>query len=217
MESLEELLATATSASSPMLVEASDVQVGGVDPLGLRQINFDLMDKILPGLNNVAGRLRPFVLMAWAWRRVRIIVERDKRGGATDEQMRDFVDRIEAIYSWSQFLLYTDAGIPGGQALADLVYGEKQSYRFGGKKWEKRRNLRRTSTGLISPLNYGPGLRSMGWLIPAGPAGVFQPNPVLGSMLDTFEDNFADELDHPAFNKLGSVEVDRDDVSLSYS
>lgn len=212
MVSLEELLATATSASSPMLVDASDVQVGGVDPLGLRQINFDLMDKILPGLNNVAGRLRPFVLMAWAWRRVRVIVERDKRGGATDEQMRDFVDRIEAIYSWSQFLLYTDAGIPGGQALADLVYGEKQSYRFGGKKWEKRRNLRRTSTGLISPLNYGPGLRSMGWLIPAGPAGVFQPNPVLGSMLDTFEDNFADELDHPAFNKLGSVEVDRDDV-----
>lgn len=212
MASLEELLAVAANASAPSIVDESGVQVGGVDPLGLRQINFDLMDKVLPGLNNVASRLRPFVLMTWAWRRVRTIIERDKLGGATDEQMRDFVDRIEAIYSWSQFLLDTDAGIPGGQALADLIYGEKETYRFGGKKWEQRRNLRRTSTGLISPLNYGPGLRSMGWLIPAGPAGVFQPNPILNSMLDAFEENFADELDHPAFNKLGSVEVERDDV-----
>src|SRR5690606_37438427 len=107
-------------ASAPSIVDESGVQVGGVDPLGLRQINFDLMDKGLPGLNNVASRLRPFVLMTWAWRRVRTIIERNKLGGATDEQMRDFVDRIEAIYSWSQFLLDTDAGIPGGQALADL-------------------------------------------------------------------------------------------------
>ncbi len=212
MASLEELLALAASASAPSIVDESGVQVGGVDPLGLRQINFDLMDKVLPGLNNVASRLRPFVLMTWAWRRVRSIIERDKLGGATDEQMRDFVDRIEAIYSWSQFLHDMDAGIPGGQALADLIYGEKDTYRFGGKKWEQRRNLRRTSTGLVSPLNYGPGLRSMGWLIPAGPAGVFQPNPILNSMLDAFEENFADELDHPAFNKLGSVEVERDEV-----
>ncbi len=213
MASLDEMLAAASTASSPALVDESDVQVGGVDPLGLRQINFDLMDKVLPGLNNVAGRLRPFVLMTWAWRRVRVIIERDKRGGATDEQMRDFVDRIEAIYSWSQFLLDMNAGIPGGQALSDLIYGHNDTYRFGGKAWEKRRNLRRTSTGLISPLNYGPGLRSMGWLIPAGPPGVFQPNPVLDPMLDSFEQNFSEELAHPAFNKLGTVDVHRDDVS----
>lgn len=212
MASLEGLLSAAATASAPVIVDQSNVQVGGVDPLGLRQINFDLMDKIFPGLNNVAGCLRPFVLMTWAWRRVRIIIERNKLGGATDEQMRDFVDRIEAIYSWSQFLHDTDVGIPGGQALADLIYGKRETYRFGGEKWEKRRNLRRTSTGLISPLNYGPGLRSMGWLIPAGPAGVFQPNPILDSMLDAFEENFADELDHPAFNKLGSVKVHRSDV-----
>lgn len=213
MASLDELLAAASTASSPALVAESEVQVGGVDPLGLRQINFDLMDKVLPGLNNVAGRLRPFVLMTWAWRRVRIIIERDKLGGATDEEMRDFVDRIEAIYSWSQFLLDINAGIPGGQALSDLIHGDNDTYLFGGKAWEKRRNLRRTSTGLISPLNYGPGLRSMGWLIPAGPPGVFQPNPVLEPMLDSFEQNFEGELTHPAFNRLGTVEVHRGDVS----
>lgn len=212
MASIDELLLAASTASSPELVAESEVQVGGVDPLGLRQINFDLMDKVLPGLNNVAERLRPFVLMTWAWRRVRVIIERDKLGGATDDAMRDFVDRIEAIYAWSQFLLDPNAGIPGGQALAELILGEADTYRFGGKAWEKRRDLRRTSTGLISPLNYGPGLRSMGWLIPAGPPGVFQPNPKLEQMLDSFELGFRSELSHPAFNSLGSVEVNREDV-----
>lgn len=212
MASIDELLLAASTASSPELVAESEVQVGGVDPLGLRQINFDLMDKVLPGLNNVAEKIRPFVLMTWAWRRVRVIIERDKLGGATDEAMRDFVDRMEAIYAWSQFLIDPNAGIPGGQALAELIQGESETYRFGGKAWEKRRDLRRSSTGLNSPLNYGPGLRSMGWLIPTGAQGVFQPNPKLEAMLDSFEACFADELSHPAFNALGEVEVRRDDV-----
>jgi len=173
MAMIQDLLATASVAKGPQVVAKSKVQVGGVDPLGLRQINFDLMDKVLPGLNNVAAKLRPFVLMSWAWRRVRTIVERDKLGGATDEAMRDFVDRIEAIYSWSQFLLDPAAALPGGQALGELIHGEGESYHFAGKAWESRRDLRRSSTGLISPLNYGPGLRSMGWLVPVGPPGVF--------------------------------------------
>jgi hypothetical protein len=39
--------------------------MGGVDPLGLRQINFGLMDRVLPDLNNVASHIRPYTLMAW--------------------------------------------------------------------------------------------------------------------------------------------------------
>lgn len=212
MATLDELLAEAATASAPIVVGASKVSPGGVDPLGLRQINFDQMDKVLPDLNNVAAKLRPFILMAWAWRRVRVIIDRDRLGGATDEDMRDFVDRIEAIYAWSQFLIDRNAGIPGGQALRPLIVGDQPSYVFGGEDWIRRRDLRRTSTGLISPLNYGPGLRTMGWLIPAGPPGVFQPNPDLDTALDAFEAQFKPALSHEAFNKLGSVEVHRDDV-----
>lgn len=209
---VEELIQSASKVSEASIVAESKVQVGGVDPLGLRQINFDLMDRVLPGLNNVAEKLRPFVLMTWAWRRVRHIVAESKRGGATDEQMRDFVDRIEAIYAWSQFLIDPKANIPGGEALKELIHGEKESYKFGGKSWENRRNTRRTSTGLISPLNYGPGLRSMGWLIPTEHTGVFASNPDLDDMLDVFEAQFEDVLEHPAFNQFGSVKVEREDV-----
>jgi len=209
---IDKLIQAASEITDPAIVAKSKVEVGGVDPLGLRQINFDLMDKVLPGLNNVAEKLRPFVLMTWAWRRVRHVIERDKRGGATEEQMRDFVDRIEAIYAWSQFLINPNAKIPGAQALKELVYGERESYKFGGKAWHSRRDTRRTSTGLISPLNYGPGLRSMGWLIPTEHTGVFAANPDLNDMLDEFESEFEAELEHPAFNSLGSVKVDREDV-----
>lgn len=211
MVSVDDLLLESAGASEPMLVARSKTNVGGVDPLGLREINFDLMNLVLPGLNNVADKIRPFVLMAWAWRRVRQVVERGNQGGATDEQMRDFVDRIEAIYAWSQFLVDPKTGIPGGQALADLIIGANVSYRFGGEAWLKRRDLRRSSTGLISPLNYGPGLRSMGWLIPVA-TGVFQPDPALDPMLDAFELDFEDILDHEAFNRLGEVTVDREDA-----
>jgi hypothetical protein len=199
-------------ADEPRITGPSKVKPGGVDPLGLRQINFDLMDEVLPGLNNVADRLRPFILMTWAWRRARSIVNSSGKGGASDADLRDFVDRVEAIYTWSQFLEDPAAGIPGGQALAALLDPSTSSYSFGGKSWESRRDLRRTSTGLISPLNYGPGLRAMGWLAPTSAVGVFSANPELDAALDEFEAAFAPELAHPAFSKFGSVVVDREDV-----
>jgi hypothetical protein len=208
---LEELLADASAAKAARLVERSRIRLGGVDPLGLRQINFGLMDEVLPDLNNVARHIRPYILMAWAWRRVRRIIEAGARSGATDEQMRDFVDRIEAIYAWSQFLVTQNADLPGKLALRPLI--EKARYRFGGEAWEELRDMRRYSTGLISPLNYGPSLRTLGWLIPVdGATGVFQPPDALDPALDAFESGFAEELDHEAFSRFGPVTVAREDV-----
>lgn len=207
---LDEMIESAILADGPSIVPLSRVSPGGIDPLGLRQINFALMDQVLPNLNNVARRLRPFVVLAWAWRRVDQIVHASGRGGETDELMRDFVDRMEAIYSWSQFLVDPSTDLPGRQALQPLIAGER--YRFGGDEWIARRNLRRSSTGLISPLNYGPGIRMMGWLENSGPVGVFRANPELGPALDAFEGAIRDELDNPAFSLLGEVIVSAEDV-----
>jgi len=207
---IEELLADATSAEGPRLVAESDIRRGGIDPLGLLQINLGLLDEVLPDLNNTAAHVRPYVLMAWAWRRVRRIVTAGRRSGATDEAMRDFVDRIEAIYAWSQFL-NGNSGLPGRRALRPLL--DKKSYRFGGQAWEELRDMRRTSTGLISPLNYGPTLRTLGWLIPLdGRTSLFQPPDTLDPVLDAFEARFAAEIGNDAFNRFGTVIVASDDV-----
>lgn len=210
-QTLDEMLAEARAARGPRLVGASKVRLGGVDPLGLRQINFGLMDEVLPDLNNVAAHVRPYIVMAWAWRRVRRIIEAKPKSKVTDEQMQDFVDRIEAIYAWSQFLAWERPDIPGRVAMASLL--DAKSYRFGGDEWDKRREMRRYSTGLISPLNYGPSLRTMGWLIPVeGKSGIFQPPLELDPALDAFESKFAVELSHNAFNKFGPVTVQSADA-----
>lgn len=209
---LSEMLDQARTNDGPQIIDKIGIGQGGVDPLGLRQINFGLMDRVFPDLNNVARHVRPYVLMAWAWRRVRRILERDKKGGALDTEMRDFVDRIEALFAWSQFLVDEDVDLPGAYAMRELI--EVDRYTFGGDKWEKRRDMRRYSTGLISPLNYGPSLQTMGWLVRAAEgAGTFGAPPILDPVLDAFEARFADELEHPAFNKLGSVTVKRTDVA----
>ena len=65
--SLTELSSAAMLNQDPSLTSKYDPRLGGVDPLGLRQINFDLMDVVLPGLNNVASHIRPFTVVAWAW------------------------------------------------------------------------------------------------------------------------------------------------------
>jgi hypothetical protein len=148
--------------------------------------------------------------MTWAWRRVWQLVEHEGRGGDTDERLRDFVDRIEEIYAWSQFLVVREPRIPGGQAHHPLISSE--NYRFSGAEWHALRETRRSSTGLISPLNYGPGLRSMNWLLPAGPAGVFHANPDLNSALDAFEELLKAELNHDAFSRIGEVSVAYEDV-----
>jgi hypothetical protein len=103
--SLADLMTAAAAATEPAFVAATTPKLGGVDPLGLRQINFDLMDQVLPGLNNVGRHIRPFVVVTWAWRRARQLAEARGLNEALVDDLRDFVDRIEVIYAWSQFLL----------------------------------------------------------------------------------------------------------------
>jgi len=47
---LADLTTAAAAATEPTFAAAVVPKLGGVDPLGLRQINFDLMDQVIPGL-----------------------------------------------------------------------------------------------------------------------------------------------------------------------
>ena len=87
------------SPSTPPGAEA-ETKSGGVDPLGLRQINFDLMNEVFPGLNNVARHVRPFTVVAWAWRRT-IDLARERKVKLTVSTHEDFVARIEVAFVWS--------------------------------------------------------------------------------------------------------------------
>lgn len=63
-QTLAEIDAVFSRSPIAHVVPKLRLQPGGVDPLGLRQVNLDLMDRALPGINNVTMLIRPYVLMA---------------------------------------------------------------------------------------------------------------------------------------------------------
>ena len=211
MATLAELSAAAAAAQEPGFTTPGRTKFGGVDPLGLRQINFDLMDEVFPGLNNVARHIRPFVVVTWAWRRAEQRAQALGKKKIRQGDLQDFVDRIEVLYALSQFLRKGGTDLPGSQYLAPWL--KDVQLKFGGSKWKQRRKERRYSTALSAPVNYGPGLKMLGWVRPHPEySDVMIPNPAVAPALDAFETQFAAALGHEAFNKFGSVTVATEDA-----
>ena len=209
--SLTELSSAAMLNQDPSLTSKYDPRLGGVDPLGLRQINFDLMDVVLPGLNNVASHIRPFTVVAWAWRRAATLARDLGQSSISVDVLRDFVDRIEVIYAWSQFQRKADTDLPGRDYLADLV--KANQYTFGGESWRRRREARQYSTALSAPVNYGPGLKSLGWMqSDAGNSGALAVRGVADEAIVAFEHELGPCFSQPALSTLGEVTVTASEV-----
>lgn len=205
---LAKLSQSAQEADDPGFATAAIPRPGGVDPLGLRQINFDMMDSVFPGLNNVARHVRPFVLVTWAWRRALQLAQEHSKKQIELDKLHDFVDRIDVIYAWSQFLREPNAALPGRNVLAGLLRADE--FRFGGAKWKEQREARRLSTALSAPIQYGPALKMLGWIHPHPEfPGVMMPSPHATPALDAFESKIKNALDHDAFSKFGTVVVTR--------
>jgi hypothetical protein len=203
---LTELTQAAAANDGPVFTPKSGIGFGGVDPLGLRQLNFDLMDQVLPGLNNVARHIRPFVVIGWAWRRANHLAEAKGFKTISVDVLLDFVDRIEVLYVWSQLLKDGQADLPGRQVLAGLM--KASDYTFGGSNWEIRRKTRRYSTALSAPINYGPGLKMLGWVRRhENYPDVLIPTDAARPALDAFETQIEKHLGHLAFSAFGSVTV----------
>lgn len=207
-----DVVADATGAEEPRVSDPDSMPgIGGVDPLGLRQLNFDLMDAVLPGLNNVGRRIRPFVVVAWAARRAARLAEQSGAAVVPDGVLRAFLDRIEVVYAWSHFLVRPDAQLPGRLVLAPFVSAER--YEFAGPEWEAFRKSRQASTAFTAAITYGPSIKALGW---AGPVSAsrkaWSSSGLFDEALDAFEATFASELDHPVFSDLETAGVTRQDL-----
>lgn len=194
---LEELSVGVTDCS---IVAPAEAKPGGVDPLGLRQVNFDLMNEVFPGLNNVARHIRPFTLVAWAWRRT-ISLARVRKIKLNLSQHEDFVARIEVAFAWSMLQHHdtTKLDLPGKQRITE-IWGDKRAIRFGDEEWNAFVKARRNSTALTAAINYGPGLRAFQILVDdAKQPGVRVPGQGTEKQLDAFEKRLAPILKHKLF------------------
>lgn len=209
-EALIELERLSRRASDCSVVRAAECRTGGVDPLGLRQINFDLMNEVFPGLNNVARHVRPFTLVAWAWRRT-IALARQRKVRLPVSQHEDFVARIEVAFAWSMLQRYEAGSIdlPGKQRIAEL-WGDERSIRFGDEHWAQFVNARRNSTALTAAINYGPGLRALKVLVDdAHQPGVRVPGEGMDALLDAFEKRLDPILGHKLFRGWDACSLTR--------
>jgi hypothetical protein len=212
---LEEFTQRHRSGLGPWIVEPTDTKPGGVDPLGLRQINFDLMDRVFPGLNNVARHIRPFTVVSWAWRRsVQLAKQRNLDLRLSVHQ--DFVARIEVAYLWSMLVAadgeWRAVDLPGQQRLRSFI-GDRTSLRIGNEEWCAFVKSRRNSTALTAAINYGPGLSALRCLeSDALNPGVKVPVESFVPALDAFEGKIRPILDHPIFNGWGECTLKRSQV-----
>lgn len=132
----------------------------GVDPIGLRQLNLDLMDATVPGINNVTRHIRPYTFMAWAWWRAS---KYSKRKGMTAETMHDLVARYEAMYAMSHSMM----GSPFRGEITVRKYLNAEpgtdSFTFSGPNWERYKKER---TSFMAPTEYGPSIKALRFLKP---------------------------------------------------
>lgn len=131
----------------------------GIDPVGLRQLNLDLMNDSLPGINNVTQHVRPYTFMAWAaWKASS--VARDA-GNDDPALVANLVDRYEALYAWSHLI----AGHPfrGASALKRTIgrRTDGEPFIFSGPVWDE---YRRSRTSFMAPTEYGPSIKSIRYI-----------------------------------------------------
>lgn len=199
LQDLDDVIAL---ADRPRPVPILPLDTGGVDPLGLRQLNFDMMDRCIPGLNNAAWRLRPYVVMAWAWWQAARLAERAGLQSLPVPVGRRFADRIEVIFQTGQLMAGDFSSLPGVEGLQARVVA-KQGYDFSTPEWEDWHLRRRDQGSLMSPVSYGPSVKEglgMGFLRSSG--GLFAPVDEVMPAVLALDARLAPALDHEAFASL---------------
>jgi hypothetical protein len=134
----------------PWLVAKLPHEPGGVDFLGLRQVNLDLMQQLLPTVNNVVSHVRIYSVLAWAWWKAE---ELSRQQGQSDTaEIKRFVERVEILFTWSHLLNGNTAGLPGNTKKPPSSSGKVA---LDLKSWKRSPY----TAALMAPVQYGPSLR----------------------------------------------------------
>lgn len=135
---------------------------GGVDFLGMRQVNLDMMANCLPGFNNVTWCVRPFSVVSWIYWKFHQLAESKGAQRVTGRELRVWKEKVETLFAWGHKLAGT-TGVPGteakppGQGAVPLDFAS----------W-KRSSV---NTSLMAAVQYGPAAKTidgLGLLDPLG-------------------------------------------------
>jgi len=141
----------------PYLLPQFDPGHGGVDFLGLRQVNLDLMAECLPGINNVTYFIRPYSVLSWIyWKFYEGMKAKNEDLPAADDLVR-FREKIESLFLWGHQINGV-SGIPGLRSEPKEFRKEKANLSF--KAWHRSAD----NTSLQAAVQYGPSVKDRGGL-----------------------------------------------------
>jgi len=141
----------------PYFVPPYKPATGGVDFLGLRQVNLDMMAACLPGINNVTFHIRPFSLLSWIhWKFHALALEAGIKDPSRS-QFAAFSEKVETLFTWGH-QLHGIAGVPGRESRPPASNNDRVTLSFSD--W--RRTAENTS--LMAAVQYGPASKTTGGL-----------------------------------------------------
>ncbi|MCF4098641.1 hypothetical protein [Maritalea mediterranea] len=156
----------------PFFLAPLDRENSGVDFLGLRQANLDMMGEMIPSINNVTSYIRPFSLMSWVYWKFHDLCEEAGIEEANSDDLKLFRERIEVLFTWGASHHETSERIPGIWATPPPDKDGVKPLSFDA--WGRVQS----STSLIAALWYGPALKTvtgLGFLSPIpGRRGFFR-------------------------------------------
>lgn len=187
---------------APFFLPPHDSGSRGVDYLGMREINLQMMDQLLPGLNNVADRIRPFALLAWTiWRYE--VHHNARRTAMTASEYARFREKIEVLFVFSHRLEEVSvAGIAGADQRQEHRPITHLNFTAMGRS---------AGTTLIEAVNYGPGLKGDGGMHFAYPhpdvPNVFLVTEAGAALAEAFDDSLRKRLTGDQYDFLVSIQA----------
>jgi hypothetical protein len=135
----------------PRFVAPYQQDNGGVDFLGLRQVNLELMALCLPGINNVTRYIRPFSLLSWIYWKFYGLAEK-KGTTVTNKDLQMWKEKVETLFTRGHKIQKT-GGIPG----TDSEPPGKGPVPLTFAAWKRSAQ----NTSLMAAVQYGPATKTI--------------------------------------------------------
>jgi hypothetical protein len=158
---------TSLGTQAPQFVSRYTPQNGGTDFLGMRQVNVEMMDACLPGINNVCRFVRPFSVISWIYWKLYEDSQAADGELPTKRAALEWQERVETLFTWGHALQGV-SGIPGIQSTPP----KDKSVPLDFESW----NRIRESTSLLAAIQYGPPAKlgnGLGFIKPTNTRSVF--------------------------------------------
>jgi hypothetical protein len=91
---------TLVATEAPVFVKAYRPDQGGTDFLGLRQVNVDIMDACLPGINNVSDFVRPFSVISWIYWKFHQLAAAEGAKKVSETELKIWQEKVEILFTW---------------------------------------------------------------------------------------------------------------------